>query len=587
MGKNIVITGEGIISAIGNDKDAVLNSLRSNKTGIGEMMYLKSSHHELPVGEVKLSNEEMKAMLGYGASELISRTTMMGMLAVGQAIEEAKLIHLQGLRIVLINGTTVGGMDITEQYFDTFAESDEYLGCLRTHDCGSCTQMIAERFGLFDDSTTISTACSSAANALILGANLIKAGEADIVVAGGCEALTRYHLNGFNSLMILDNEPCKPFDENRAGLNLGEGAAFVVLESEESARQRNATIHAYLTGYGNACDAFHQTATSDNGQGAFLAMKDALEMAHLSPEEIDYVNAHGTGTPNNDQTESAALKRIFENRMPKVSSTKSFTGHTTSASGSIEVVICLLAMNNAFVPANIGWKNSMDNGIIPTMGVEECELKHVMCNSFGFGGNDSSIILSSKPSFDTTTTSHVDGEICELSRVEITNEEQLCDLRNYVKPLEIRRMGKIIKSSLLSSLKALEQAGIECPDAIITATSLGCLENSERLLVQLHEEGEVMLKPTYFMQSTHNTISSNIAIHTKCHGYNMTYTHGAQSLEWALRDARMLLRSGKVRSVLVGLHDETTVMWRSFMEHMERKDLLPIHSIAIVLTCGK
>lgn len=587
MGKNIVITGEGIISAIGNDKDSVLNSLRSNKTGIGEMKYLKSSHHELPVGEVKLSNEEMKAMLGFGASEMISRTTMMGMLAVGQAIEEAKLTRQQGLRIVLVNGTTVGGMDITEQYFETFTDSDKYIGCLKAHDCGSCTQMIAERFGMFDDSTTISTACSSAANALILGANLIKAGEADIVVAGGCEALTRFHLNGFNSLMILDGEQCKPFDENRAGLNLGEGAAFVVLESEDLARQRNATIHAYLTGYGNACDAFHQTATSENGQGAFLAMKDALEMAHLSPEEIDYVNAHGTGTPNNDQTESAALKRIFENHMPKVSSTKSFTGHTTSASGSIEVVICLLAMNNAFVPANIGWKNPMDNGIIPTMGVEECELKHVMCNSFGFGGNDSSIILSSKPSFDTTPTFHVDGEICELSRVEITNEEQLCDLRNYVKPLEIRRMGKIIKSSLLSSLKVLEQAGIECPDAIITATSLGCLENSERLLVQLHEEGEVMLKPTYFMQSTHNTISSNIAIHTKCHGYNMTYTHGAQSLEWALRDARMLLRSGKVRSVLVGLHDETTVMWRSFMERMERKDLLPIHSIAIVLTCGK
>lgn len=587
MGKNIVITGEGIVSAIGSDKDSVLNSLRRNKTGIGEMKYLKSSHHELPVGEVKLSNEEMKAMLGYGTSEMISRTTMMGMLAVGQAIEEAKLARQQGLRIVLVNGTTVGGMDITEQYFETFTDSDKYIGCLKSHDCGSCTQMIAERFGIFDDSTTISTACSSAANALILGANLIKAGEADIVVAGGCEALTRFHLNGFNSLMILDGEQCKPFDENRAGLNLGEGAAFVVLESEELARQRNATIHAYLAGYGNACDAFHQTATSDNGQGAFLAMKDALEMAHLSPEEIDYVNAHGTGTHNNDQTESVALQRVFGDFIPKVSSTKSFTGHTTSASGSIEAVICLLAMNNSFVPANIGWKNPMNNGIIPTMGAEGCELNHVMCNSFGFGGNDSSIILSSRPVHDDIKDVYADVEIHEVSRVEITNEDQLCDLRNYVKPLEIRRMGKIIKSSLLSSLQALEQAGIECPDAIITATSLGCLENSERLLVQLHEEGEVMLKPTYFMQSTHNTISSNIAIHTKCHGYNMTYTHGAQSLEWALRDARMLLRSGKVRSVLVGLHDETTVMWRSFMEHMERKDLLPIHSIAIVLTCGK
>ncbi len=587
MGKNIVITGEGIVSAIGNDKDSVLNSLRSNKTGIGEMKYLKSSHQELPVGEVKLSNEEMKAMLGYGASELISRTTMMGMLAVGQAIEEAKLVRQQGLRIVLVNGTTVGGMDITEQYFETFADSDKYIGCLKAHDCGSCTQMIAERFDMFDDSTTISTACSSAANALILGANLINAGEADIVVAGGCEALTRFHLNGFNSLMILDNEQCKPFDDNRAGLNLGEGAAFVVLESEELARQRNSTIHAYLTGYGNACDAFHQTATSDNGQGAFLAMKDALEMAHLSPEEVDYVNAHGTGTPNNDQTESVALQRVFGDFIPKVSSTKSFTGHTTSASGSIEAVICLLAMNNSFVPANIGWKNPMDNGIIPTMGAEGCELNHVMCNSFGFGGNDSSIILSSRPVLDNTEDIYADVEIHEVSRVEITNEDQLCDLRNYVKPLEIRRMGRIIKSSLLSSLQALEQAGIECPDAIITATSLGCLENSERLLVQLHEEGEAMLKPTYFMQSTHNTISSNIAIHTKCHGYNITYTHGNQSLEWALRDAKMLLRSGKVRSVLVGLHDETTVMWRSFMERMERIDLLPIHSIAIVLTCGR
>ena len=551
------------------------------------MKYLKSSHHELPVGEVKLSNEEMKAMLGYGTSELISRTTMMGMLAVGQAIEEAKLVRQQRLRIVLVNGTTVGGMDITEQYFETFTDSDKYIGCLKSHDCGSCTQMIAERFGIFDDSTTISTACSSAANALILGANLIKAGEADIVVAGGCEALTRFHLNGFNSLMILDGEQCKPFDDKRAGLNLGEGAAFVVLESEEMARQRNVTIHAYLTGYGNACDAFHQTATSDNGQGAFLAMKDALEMAHLSPEEIDYVNAHGTGTPNNDQTESVALQRVFGDFIPKVSSTKSFTGHTTSASGSIEAVICLLAMNNSFVPANIGWKNPMNNGIIPTMGAEGCELNHVMCNSFGFGGNDSSIILSSRPVHDDIKDVYADVEIHEVSRVEITNEDQLCDLRNYVKPLEIRRMGKIIKSSLLSSLQALEQAGVECPDAIITATTLGCLENSERLLVQLHEEGEVMLKPTYFMQSTHNTISSNIAIHTKCHGYNMTYTHGNQSLEWALRDAKMLLRSGKVRSVLVGLHDETTVMWRSFMERMERKDLLPIHSIAIVLTCGR
>jgi 3-oxoacyl-(acyl-carrier-protein) synthase len=148
-------------------------------------------------------------------------------------------------------------------------------------------------------------------------------------------------------------------------------------------------------------------------------------------------------------------------------------------------------------------------------------------------------------------------------------------------------MGKIMKSSLLSSLKAMEQAGIEKPDAIITATALGCLENSEKLLNQLQEEGEVMLKPTYFMQSTHNTIGSGIAIFTKCHGYNVTYTHGKDSLEWALRDARMLLKSGKAKSVLVGLHDETTPLYRSLMQRVGIDNLLPIHSIAIILTCGR
>ena len=146
--------------------------------------------------------------------------------------------------------------------------------------------------------------------------------------------------------MILDHERCRPFDATRAGLNLGEGAAFVVLESEESANKRGVNVHAYLTGYGNACDAYHQTASSEDGEGAYLAMKEALDMAHLTPKDIQYVNAHGTGTPNNDQSESVSLRRIFGDEIPLISSTKSFTGHTTSASGSIEAVICILAMQN-------------------------------------------------------------------------------------------------------------------------------------------------------------------------------------------------------------------------------------------------
>ena len=585
MDKNIVITGEGIISAIGNDKAAVLQSLLDGRSGIVEMKHLHSSHHELPVGEVQLSNDEMKAMLALPVEEQTSRTSLMGMLAVRQALAEAQLPETapKNRRVVLISGTTVGGMDITEQYYDSFATSDEHLDCLKKHDCGSSTEEIAAMFGI-SECTTISTACSSAANALILGANLLKTGQADLVIAGGSEALTRFHLNGFNSLMILDHEPCRPFDAQRAGLNLGEGAAFVVMETEASARERGAEIHAWLTGYGNACDAFHQTASSDNGEGAYRAMTEALEMAHLQPEDIDYVNAHGTGTPNNDLSESAALKRVFAEKMPLISSTKAFTGHTTSASGSIETVICLLAMQHHFVPANLRWEHQIPDGITPTTGVKDVTLKHVVCNAFGFGGNDSSLILSAVPVAGEESAAAIsDDDIRVAAKVEITSEEALSEIRNYVKPLEARRMGKIMKSSLLSSLKAMEQAGIEKPDAIITATALGCLENSERLLNQLQEEGEVMLKPTYFMQSTHNTIGSGIAIFTKCHGYNVTYTHGKDSLEWALRDARMLLKSGKAKSVLVGLHDETTPLYRSLMQRVGIDNLLPIHSIAMVL----
>ncbi len=592
---NIAITGEGIVSAIGLNKQEVLQSLLDKKTGIGEMKHLQSVHHELPVGEVDLSNDQMKEMLGIPCGNMMSRTALLGMLAIRQALEDAGIDEEKQKntlstgkkpRIVLVSGTTVGGMDMTELCFD-LPEEERSLDFLKHHDCGSSTQLMADHFGIFCETTTLSTACSSAANAIMLGARLLKAGQADIVVAGGTEALSRFHLNGFNSLMILDHEQCRPFDATRAGLNLGEGAAFVVLESEETAQRRGAATHAYLTGYGNACDAYHQTASSEDGEGAYLAMKEALETAHLQPTDIQYVNAHGTGTPNNDQSESVSLKRIFGEDMPLVSSTKSFTGHTTSASGSIETVICMLAMQHHFVPASLGWKNQMENGITPTTGRSDIQLEHVMCNSFGFGGNDSALIISAHPTLQTEEEVNHAIQITTAAKVEITSVDQLADIKKYVKPLEARRMGKIMKSSLLSSMEALKQAGIETPDAIITGTTYGCLENSELLLLQIKEEGEEMLKPTYFMQSTHNTIGSNVAIKTRCHGYNVTYTQGTDSLAWALRDAQLLLESGKVKNVLVGCHDEGASVFNALREKAGQEPMPAVHSIAMVLTCGE
>ena len=591
---NIAITGEGIVSAIGHDKTAVLESLREGRSGIGEMRYLPSVHHELPVGEVKLSGDEMKSLLGIDISQEVSRTALMGILAVRQALEDSRLqspnSSLQtpdSCKILLISGTTVAGMDLSERYFAEMMADGGHLELLRHHSCGDNTRQIADYFGCFTDYTTISTACSSAANALILGANMLKAGEADIIVAGGTEALSLFHLNGFNSLMILDKECCRPFDDTRAGLNLGEGAAYVVMETEEHALKRQASIHAYLSGYGNACDAFHQTASSDNGEGAYLAMREALDMAGLKPSDIDYVNAHGTGTPNNDQSESVALQHVFASDLPPVSSTKSFTGHTTSASGSIETVICLLAMHHGFIPANLGFSHPMPDGIVPSMGADGCQLRHVLCNAFGFGGNDSSLVFSasdiSSSSFLLPPSSN-NSTIKQLSRVEITSIDQLAEIREYVKPMEARRMGKLMKASLLSSMKALREAGVDCPDAIITGTALGIWETSEALLLQMKEEGEVMLSPSNFMQSTHNTISSNIAIRLGCHGYNVTYSQGDRSLEWALRDARRLLATGRYKTVLVGCHDEATPLYSSLMARLGITGLPAIHSVAIVLS---
>ena len=579
MNNIISVTGLGIICSIGNDADSVLDSLRKKESGVGSMNYLHSKHSYLPVGEVQLSNDQMKDILGIEDETPMSRTTLMGAIAIRQALNHAGISveELNGKRVALISGTTVGGMDLTENYYEQMKTDDSLLYLPKSNECGKSTEEMAEIVGLVNAQTcTISTACSSALNSIILGSEMLKRNEVDVVIAGGSEALSRFHLNGFNTLMILDKEQCRPFDDTRAGLNLGEGAAFVVLEKNSDKSL------AFVAGYGNRCDAFHQTASSDNGEGAYLAMKDALEMAHLKPEDIQYVNAHGTGTPNNDITESQALIRIFGEDMPEISSTKAFTGHTTSASGSIEAVICILAMQNNFTPANLGWKNKIEGGIVPTLGNDNIVLENVICNSFGFGGNDSSMVISkSAPVSVEENTPEYSYKI--VAEEVVTDVEVLKELKEFVSPMESRRMGKLMKAAHLTSLRALKNAGIECPDAIITATSRGMLEISLQFLDDITAFGEELLKPTLFMQSTHNTLSSAIAIRTKCHGYNTTYSHGDESFEWAMRDAVRLIQTGKVNSVLVGSFDESTPSFSMIAERSGEEKPQDIFAKAIVL----
>lgn len=592
MDEPIYITGAGIISAIGNDKQEVLCSLQNKCSGIGTMRYLQSEHTELPVGEVKLSDDQMRKKLSLGSNIPANRTSLMGTIAMKEALSDAGLLSpdtnllADASNLLLLSGTTVGGMDYTERCFLDLQRSDENLQILATHDCGATTLLQADYFGIpHDNVMTISTACSSAANAMIVGANLIKTGKADIVIAGGSEAITKFHLNGFNSLLILDHDQCRPFDATRIGLNLGEGAAYLILESARSVCRRGVTPIGELLGYGNACDAFHQTASSPNGEGAYLAMAEALKMAGLTADDIQYVNAHGTGTPNNDVSESVALTRIFNDRLPLVSSTKSFTGHTTSASGAVEAVICLLALNHQFVPGNLGWKHQMPDGITPTLGESHFELTNVMCNSFGFGGNDSSIILTHycgnlAPACERKLRPVYIRAVCKY-----TPDGVLEDLRNFISPIEARRMCRLLKTALVTSMSVLRDAEIETPDGIFIGTKFGMLSNSEKFLQQMCAEGENSLGPTLFMQSTHNTIAGMLALRTKCHGYNITYTQGNKSLSCSLRDAAMQIALGNIDNALVGCHDESTPLFSDMFKRLTGEYIVPgEYSTSIVLT---
>ena len=524
----------------------------------------------------------MKEMLGIEEDRIVSRTVLMGALAIKQAVEEAKPAMPSLPRIVIINGTTVGGMDITERFYNSMKIDKEYLSLINHHDCGSCTSEMASICGINAEICTVSTACSASLNAIAVGADMLRREEADIVIAGGAEALSKFHLNGFNTLMILDKDRCRPFDDSRAGLNLGEGAAFVVMtRSDECANSLTKSLT--IEGYGNACDAFHQTATSDEGTGASQAMKEALSMAGLQPVEIDYINAHGTGTPNNDSTESEALMRVFGEHIPPVSSTKPFTGHTTSASGAIELIICQLAMENGFIPTNLGWTTPMKRGIKPSVGTQHQKLHYVMCNSFGFGGNDTSLILGYHIQSKSKKSEYKDVGIEIVASSEIHSVEELNAVKDFITPMEARRMGKLLKAATLTSLTVLKEACVEIPDAIINATSNGMMENSEKFLEEMLENRESLLKPTLFMQSTHNTIGSSVAIRLSCHGYNITYCQGDKSLEWGMKDAVRLIQTGRAETVLVGCHDESTTQLNDFRCRMGKQPLPMIYSKSILL----
>ena len=383
-----------MISAIGNNVPESFLSLSQSKTGIGKINHLTTRYKdEFLAGEIKLSNADL-ADLVKDNNPALNRNSYIAMLAAKEAVINSGIDTNDGMRTGVISSTTVAGMGKTELYYKELFEKDDHLDVLDTHDCGDSTERIADYLGNVDYVTTISTACSSAANAIMLGCRMIKHGQLDRVVVGGVDALSKFTFNGFNTLMILDREWCKPFDENRKGLNLGEAAAFLVIEGENALNLRKGKALAEIVGYANTNDAYHQTASSPEGYGATLAIQQALTMSGLTPSQIDYINMHGTGTPNNDLSESFATKAVFGNQVPKFSSTKAFTGHTLAAAASIEAVISVLSLQNSMIFPNLNFTTPIiETGLIPETTLVNTSLNTILSNSFGFGGNCSSLIF--------------------------------------------------------------------------------------------------------------------------------------------------------------------------------------------------
>ena len=391
----IYVTGIGTISSIGNNVAETYESLKAKRHGIGKVSILETAHaDEIPCGEIKKTDEELFAELGLPSDKYINRTTLLAIKAVKEALESSGGKMSDDLRTGLISSTTVGGMTSTEKYFYQFEPNLASRGWIDKLDCGDSTNDIARYIGHTGFITTISTACSSSANAIILGSNLIKAGILDRAICGGADALSKFTINGFNSLMLLEREHCRPFDDERKGLNLGEGAGFVILESERVVQEFGRKPLAEIAGYANVNDAFHQTASSPDGAGAQMAMRHALDMGGISPVDVSYINVHGTGTPNNDESEGAAMKTLFGN-IPPFSSTKSYTGHTLAAAGGIEAVISILSIQNGIIFPNLNYHNRMkEMDVDPVTEIRTDQpLNYVLSNSFGFGGNNSSLLI--------------------------------------------------------------------------------------------------------------------------------------------------------------------------------------------------
>lgn len=388
----VVVTGMGLVSAVGWTLAETWAAIAEGRSGLKTLSLFESPRcGKLPVGEIA-GDPAPKSGLVDG-----SRSDQLALWAATQAMQDAGLAagEVAPDRGAVVLGALTGGMAFTEQFLERLHRDHVVDGSrLGERACCNSTDRVAERFGLTGFRATVSNACASGGSALGLGADLLEAGEADVVLAGGVDSLNRVVLNGFNSLMLVSADGCRPFDAQRKGMTVAEGAGVLVLETEERARARGARVRAWFAGRGNSCDAHHVSAPQPEGRGLAEAMRLALADAGLPASAVHYVNAHGTGTADNDPAEARAIRAVFGDAPPPVSSTKRFFGHAMAAAGAIEAIVSILALEQQALPGNLGLREVDPK--IPLAPIPEyrpATLDVAISTSLGFGGNNSAVLF--------------------------------------------------------------------------------------------------------------------------------------------------------------------------------------------------
>jgi 3-oxoacyl-[acyl-carrier-protein] synthase II len=401
--KRVVVTGLGTVNATARSASEFHRALRAGRCGIGPVSVFDPSDFRTQTGG-EIHGFNAREMLPRSISlKRLSRSDAMAMVAAIEALNDAGLFPLSDrLRseVGVVIGGGAGGMleceAVYRDYLLVTGKSPAY-SAFASFGCASSADQIAIQLRLMGPKTTFMTACSSGATAIGYARDLVQTGVATAIICGGTEPLCRITYSAFNSLQAVDPEHCKPFDKNRQGLSLGEGSGVMILEELVHAQQRGARIYGEVLGYGVSCDAHHMTSPDPEGGGAVLAMGRALEDAGVGPEAVDYINAHGTGTPANDKIETKAIKHLFGElayQIP-VSSSKSMTGHTLGAAGAIEGVVSVLALHHGFIPPTIHCMTpdpECDLDYV-TEGTRAAALKVVLSNSFAFGGNNTALVF--------------------------------------------------------------------------------------------------------------------------------------------------------------------------------------------------